>query len=156
MSLHKLLFLSKDKNSSPLKDESSAVISSTSSISSTRLSTTEDKQLLEKKRLRILEQKLSQKLRQSKALRQIGKKSEYPHGSKDKMQLTDERPSSDSELIVKRSTGRRGLTPPVAMPSDNDVSVVDGGLTSQFMMNIFKDNETLEKVKRLQVICLSE
>ena len=121
---------------------------------------TEDKQTLEKKRLRILEQKLSQKLRQSSARRQIGKasegvgkaiKKESGSGRELSLQHRDERPSSDSELVVKRNNISRGLTPPVELVGGREMDDEDGGLRTPLLSNILKDNDKLANIKRIQV-----
>ena len=103
----------------------------------------EDKRILEKKRLQILEQKLSQKLRQSNARRQVGKESESSREMS--LQNAEERASSDSELMMKRNDGLR--EPPVESGKATDMDEVDGGLRTQ----LFMDNDKLEKVKQLQV-----
>jgi hypothetical protein len=117
----------------------------------------EDKEITEKKRLRILEQTLSQKLRLSNARRQIGKESGSTRKEIGKKSGTssllqkEERASSDSELIVKRNVSPRGLTPPVELMGGSDLDEEDGGLRTQLMVNMFKDNQKLQKVKRIQV-----
>ncbi|CAB4000368.1 Hypothetical predicted protein [Paramuricea clavata] len=116
----------------------------------------EDKEITEKKRLRILEQTLSQKLRLSNARRQIGKESgsiRKEIGKKSgtsSLLHTEERASSDSELIVKRNVSPRGLTPPVELIGGGDIDEDDRGLRTQLMVNMFKDNHKLQKVKRIQ------
>ena len=142
------------------KDSTMPNSMSKSSIPVQAKTPTEDKQTLEKKRLRILEQKLSQKLRQSNARRQIGKESgsirkaigkESGNCRELSLRHGDERPSSDSELIVKRNSSSRGLTPPMELVRGSDMDEEDGGLRTQLLTDIFKKNDKLEKVKQIQV-----
>lgn len=120
----------------------------------------EDEHILEKKRLRILEQRLSQKLRQSNARRQEGRDPKSvlnrqggKSGSPGKSSLVhaEERPSSDGELVVKRNTSPRGLTPPVELLGSRDIADVDRGVNLPFVREILNDKDKLEKVKQLQV-----
>ena len=135
-------------------DKDSASMSKTTTPSKTPM---EDKEITEKKRLRILEQTLSQKLRLSNARRQIGKESGSIRKEIGKKSGTssllqrEERASSDSELIVKRNVSPRGLTPPVELVGGSHLDEEDGGLRTQLMVNMFKDNHKLQKVKRIQV-----
>ena len=92
-----------------------------------------------------MEQKLSQKLRQSNARRQVGKESESSREMS--LQNAEERASSDSELMMKRNDGLRELTLPVESGKASDMDEVDGGLRTQ----LFMDNDKLEKVKQIQV-----
>ena len=92
-----------------------------------------------------MEQKLSQKLRQSNARRQVGKESQSSREMS--LQSAEERASSDSELMMKRNDGLRELIPPVESGKAADMDEVDGGLRTQ----LFMDNDKLEKVIQIQV-----
>ena len=105
----------------------------------------EDRRIVERKRLQILEQKLSQKLRQSTARRQVGKQSESPRGFS--LQHGEERSSSDGESTMKRNSCPRELTSHVESGKTSDIDEVDGGLRTQ----LFMDNNKLERVTRIQV-----
>lgn len=117
-------------------------------------------QTKEMKRLRILEQELSQKLRQSNARRQMGKETRDPRdqkagksGSPRKTTLADgdRRPSSDSELILKKNSNLREMIPPVDLAGSSGENEVDGVITSQSAWDVFKDVSKLNKVKQIQV-----
>ena len=67
------------------------------------------------------------------------------------LQREDERPSSDSELVVKKQNTSRGMTPPVELVGGREVDEEDGGLRTQLLTDMFKDNDKLANIKRIQV-----
>ncbi|XP_028397201.1 zinc finger C3H1 domain-containing protein-like [Dendronephthya gigantea] len=130
------------------------------SSESNRQTSSQTDQTMEMKRLRILEQKLAQKLRQSNARRQIEKETRTPRdqdtgksGSPRKTTLTegDGRPSSDSELTLKNNSNLRELTPPVELAGASGEDEVDGVVTNHSVWDVFKDVNKLNKVKQIQV-----
>ena len=142
-------FLQLNKSQLPSGSNSSTTANGSSSTLE-RGKLTEDKLALEKARLKKLEEELSKKLRQP------GERHTVVKSSAASLKHEEERASSDSELLVKKSS-TRGLTPPVeftAVSTGHKASSEKGGGSvdvTDSARSIFKNSEELEKVKKMQV-----